>query len=87
MKQRIGLLTVLVLVFPTFLFAQDFRGAITGTIADATGGVGRALVQRVRGDMPKARLNLALATGVMTRRAYVGRREVARSRFEETSAG
>jgi len=48
------------------------------------GGVVRAVIQRVRGNVPEARLNLALAAGVVTRRAYVGRREVARSRFEET---
>jgi hypothetical protein len=39
MKQRIGLLILLFLTLPVALFAQDFRGAITGTITDSTGAV------------------------------------------------
>ncbi len=39
MKRRIGLLLVLLLALPTVLSAQDFRGAITGTITDSTGAV------------------------------------------------
>ncbi|HEX6101190.1 MAG TPA: TonB-dependent receptor [Thermoanaerobaculia bacterium] len=39
MKQRIGLLTLVLLVLPVLAAAQDFRGAITGTITDSTGAV------------------------------------------------
>ncbi len=39
MKRRIGLLILLFIALPLVVSAQDFRGAITGTITDSTGAV------------------------------------------------
>ena len=53
----------------------------------AAGAVLRAAVQRLRRDPDGAKLNIRLASGVLTQRAYVGSVEVARSRYREVSTG
>jgi GT2 family glycosyltransferase len=50
----------------------------------AGGAFLRAGLQLLRGDQAGARTNVALGVGTVTRRAYVGGSEVARSRFDET---
>jgi GT2 family glycosyltransferase len=52
----------------------------------AAGALGRGGLQMLKGDRANARLNLALVRGTITRRAYVGGVEVARSRFIETAS-
>jgi GT2 family glycosyltransferase len=52
----------------------------------AAGALGRSALQILKGDRANARLNLALVRGTITRRAYVGGVEVARSRFIETAS-
>ena len=51
----------------------------------AAGALIRGALQMLHGDRSGARLNLALVTGTITRRAYVGGAEVARARFIETA--
>ena len=53
----------------------------------AAGALLRAAVQRLRRDPDGAKLNIRLASGVLTQRAYVGSVEVARSRYREVSTG
>lgn len=49
----------------------------------AGGAMARAGAQLLKGDRSAARVNLALAIGTLTRRAFVGGQEVSRSRFTE----
>ena len=51
----------------------------------AAGALGRGALQMLKGDRAAARLNIALVRGTITRRAYVGGREVARARFIDTA--
>jgi GT2 family glycosyltransferase len=51
----------------------------------AAGALGRGALQMLKGDRAAARLNIALVSGTITRRAYVGGREVARARFIDTA--
>lgn len=51
----------------------------------ATGAFARAGLQLLQGNRKGARTNVAMAVGAVTRRAYVGGAEVARTRFVETS--
>ena len=52
----------------------------------AAGALGRGGLHMLKGNRADARLNLALVRGTITRRAYVGGVEVARSRFIETAS-
>jgi GT2 family glycosyltransferase len=52
----------------------------------ATGALARSGLQLLKGDRSDAQLYLALVMGTLTRRAYVGGVEVARSRFIETES-
>lgn len=70
MKQRIGLmsaaLTFLLLILPTPVSAQDFRGAITGTVTDSTGAVLPGVTVEVR----NVDTNVATTTVTDERGAY-----------------
>lgn len=57
--------------------------AVLMRLVFAGGAFARAGVQMLRRDRAAARVNVALAVGTVTRRAYVGGTEVSRSRFAE----
>jgi GT2 family glycosyltransferase len=66
-------------------YAPPFSAAVMRGLF-AAGALLRAAAQALRLDLGGARLNVALASGVLTQRAYVGSVEVARTRFREMSA-
>jgi GT2 family glycosyltransferase len=61
--------------------------ALAMRVIFAAGALLRAAVLRLGRDADGARLNIKLASGVLSQRAYVGSVEVARSRYREVSTG